>query len=281
MTPITRQDILAHQAVVPWSTQHQVEQDLLLCRAMVALFDDTFLSAQIAMRGGTLLHKVHLAPPSRYSEDIDLVVVGTRPEEHVRLAVRRVLADVLGTPKASVWDTIKLALRNTVKPSRVLRMTYSLPSIIEPGRMLDIVVEANVTERKPHLSVVEIPFSFPFRDKPVQTRIKGYDIHEMLGTKLRAMFQRKRGRDLFDLYWALTKSQSPIDPSGIIESFQHYMKQEGTKAGRAAFVGILEAHLKDRGFCSDMEPLLRHGISYDPQSAGSFIKANLLSLLPE
>jgi hypothetical protein len=95
------------------------------------------------------------------------VVVGTRPEEHIRRAVRRVLTDVLGTPKASVWDTIKLALRNTVKPSRVLRMTYSIPSIIESGRMLDIVVEANVTERKPHLSVVEIPFSFPFRDKPV------------------------------------------------------------------------------------------------------------------
>ncbi len=281
MTPITRQDILAHQAVVPWSAQHQVEQDLLLCRAMVALFDDAFLSAQIAMRGGTLLHKVHLAPASRYSEDIDLVVVGTRPEEHIRRAIRRVLADVLGAPKTSAWDTLKLALRNTVKPSRVLRMTYSLPSIIEPGRMLDIVVEANVTERKPHLSVVQIPFSFPFRDKPVQTQIKGYDIHEMLGTKLRAMFQRKRGRDLFDLYWALTKSTSAVDPSGIIESFQHYMKQEGTKAGRAEFVGILEAHLKDRGFCSDMEPLLRSGISYDPQSAGSFIKANLLSLLPE
>ena len=264
MTPITRQDILAHQAVVPWAAQYQVEQDLLLCRAMVALFDDTFLSSQVAMRGGTLLHKVHLAPPSRYSEDIDLVVVGTRPEEHVRRGIRRVLADVLGTPKASVWDTIKLALRNTVKPSRMLRMTYSLPSIIEPGRMLDIVVEANVTERKPHLSVVEIPFSFPFRDKPVQTRIKGYDIHEMLGTKLRAMFQRKRGRDLFDLYWALTKSASPVDPSGIIESFQHYMKQEGTKAGRAKFVGILEAHLKDRGFCSDMELLLRHGITSKP-----------------
>ena len=83
------------------------------------------------------------------------------------------------------------------------------------------------------------------------------------------------------MYWALTKSLSPVDPSAIIESFQHYMKQEGTQAGRAAFVGILEARLKDRGFCSDMEPLLRNGISYDPQSAGSFIKANLLSLLPE
>jgi predicted nucleotidyltransferase component of viral defense system len=229
MTPITRQDILAYQVVVPWAAQYQVEQDLLLCQSMVALFDDAFLSSQIAMRGGTLLHKVHLAPPARYSEDIDLVVVGTRPEGHIRRAIRRVLTDVLGEPKTSVWGSIRLALRNAVRPSRVLQMTYSLPSIIEPGRMLDIVVEANVTERKPHRAVVEIPFGFPFRDKPVQTRIKGYEIHEMLGTKMRAMFQRKRGRDLFDLYWALTKSSKPIDPSAIIESFQYYLKQEGTK----------------------------------------------------
>ena len=132
MTPITRQDILTHQAVVPWSAQYQVEQDLLLCRAMVALFDDEFLSSQIAMRGGTLLHKVHLAPASRYSEDIDLVV-GNRPEEHIRRAIRRVLAEVLGPPKASVLGTLTLAIRNAVKPSNVLRMTYSLPSIIGPA----------------------------------------------------------------------------------------------------------------------------------------------------
>lgn len=281
MTPITRQDILAHQAIVPWAAQYQVEQDLLLCRAMVALFDDKFLSSQIAMRGGTLLHKVHLAPAARYSEDIDLVVVGTRPADHIRRAIRRVLSDVLGTPKASVWDTLALAIRNTVKPSRVLRMTYSARSIIEPNRTLEIVVEANVTERKPHRAVVEMPFSFPFRDKPVQTHVKGFDIHEMLGTKMRAMFQRKRGRDLFDLYWALTKSPTPVDAAAIIASFEHYLKQEDTKAGRTEFIGILDDHLKDRGFCSDTEPLLRSGITYDPQSAGRYIKANLLSLLPD
>jgi predicted nucleotidyltransferase component of viral defense system len=280
MTPITRQDILAHQAVVPWAAQYQVEQDLLLCRAMVALFDDKFLSSQVAMRGGTLLHKVHLAPPARYSEDIDLVVVGTRPADHIRRAIRRVLTDVLGMPKASVWDTIALAIRNTVKPSRVLRMTYSARSIIEPNRTLEIVVEANVTERKPHRTVVEMPFSFPFRDKLVQASVKGFDIHEMLGTKMRAMFQRKRGRDLFDLYWALTKSPTPVDPAAIIASFEHYLKQEGTKAGRAEFIGILDDHLKDRGFCSDMQPLLRTDITYDPQAAGKYVKTHLLNLLP-
>ena len=280
MIPITRQDILAHQAVVPWVAQYQVEQDLLLCRAMVALFDDKFLNSQIAMRGGTLLHKVHLAPPARYSEDIDLVVVGTRPPDHIRRAIRRVLTDVLGMPKASVWGTLALAIRNTVKPSRVLRMTYSTRSIIEPNRMLDIVVEANVTERKPHRAVVEMPFSFPFREKPVQTHVKGFDIHEMLGTKMRAMFQRKRGRDLFDLYWALTKSPTPVDPAAIIASFDHYLKQEGTKVGRAEFIRILDGHLKDRGFCSDMLPLLRTDITYDPQAAGKYLKTHLLNLLP-
>ena len=54
-TPITRRDVIAHQSVVPWPSQIQVEQDLLLCRAMAVLFADKFLQGQIAMRGGTLL----------------------------------------------------------------------------------------------------------------------------------------------------------------------------------------------------------------------------------
>jgi len=45
-------------------------------------------------------------------------------------------------------------------------------------------------------------------------------------------------------------------------------------------VGILESHLADRGFCFDMEPLLRVGLEYDPQEAGAYVKARLLNLLP-
>ena len=71
------------------------------------------------------------------------------------------------------------------------------------------------------------------------------------------------------------------DPSAIIASFEHYLKQEGTTAGRAEFIGILDNHLKDRGFCSDMEPLLRTDVHYDPQAAGRYIKTHLLNLLPE
>ncbi|MGH7977192.1 MAG: nucleotidyl transferase AbiEii/AbiGii toxin family protein [Limisphaerales bacterium] len=280
MTPITRRDILAHQSVVPWPNLFQVEQDLLLCRAMAALFEDSFLQSQIAMRGGTLLHKVYLTPPARYSEDIDLVVVGNRPEGHIRKALNRVLRDVLGTPKQSVWGNLKLAIRNTVKPSRVLRMTYAIPSLAETGKTLEIVIEANVTERTPYRPVVKIPFEFPFQDSTVKAQVNGYDIHEMLGTKLRALFQRRRGRDLFDLYWALTLAKPSVVPAKIIESFEHYLRLERSVAGRAEFIAILDGHLADRGFCSDMNPLLRTGITYVPQQAGEYVKTKLLKLLP-
>jgi predicted nucleotidyltransferase component of viral defense system len=106
MTPLTLQDVLAHQASVPWPELYQVEQDLLLSLSMRAIFDDPFLSAQVAMRGGTVLHKIHLAPAARYSEDIDLVVVGERPEGHIRKALMRVLRPVLGREKSSAWATL-------------------------------------------------------------------------------------------------------------------------------------------------------------------------------
>jgi len=141
-------------------------------------------------------------------------------------------------------------------------------------------VEANVTERKPHRPVIKIPFEFPFQDAVVSTQVNGYDIHEMLGTKMRALFQRRRGRDLFDLYWALTRAKPAVVPAEIIKSFQHYLKLEGSVAGRAEFTALLDAHLADRGFGSDMDPLLRAGITYDSQEAGTYVKTKLLTLLP-
>jgi predicted nucleotidyltransferase component of viral defense system len=278
----THRDIIAHQAEVLWPNQRQVEQDLLLCRTMTALFNDDFLKTQIAMRGGTLLHKIHLAPPSRYSEDIDLVVIGDRPDDHIAKSVKRVLAGVLGRPVNSVWETVKLAVRNAVKPSRVLRVTFRVSSIADPrGMPLEIVVEANVTERRSHRPVAVLPFNYQFRDQNISTAINVFEIHEMLGTKMRALFQRQRGRDLFDLYWALTESKTPVNPMEIIESFQYYMQQEGTIAWRDEFVGILKNHLSDRGFLKDMNPLLRTGISYNPLLAGDYIIKNLLNLLPD
>lgn len=278
MIAMTRQDILAHRKLVPWTEIHQVEQDLLLCLAMIALFSDPFLGAHIAMRGGTVLHKVHLAPASRYSEDIDLVVVSDRPEEHIRAAIKRVLLPVLGKHRKDAWEWVKLAIRNAASPSRVLRLEYELPSIAEPGRLLKLKIEANVTERVPYLPIVKLPFSVPFQDQNRSTELVSYDLNEMMGTKMRALFQRRAGRDLFDLYWALEGKTA--DAKIIIDAFLHYMRAERKKVSRAAFLAALDQHLQTPGFRTDMTSLLRTDLSYDVDKAGRLVRERLLMALP-
>jgi predicted nucleotidyltransferase component of viral defense system len=283
MTPLTLQDVLAHQASVPWPELYQVEQDLLLSLSMRAIFEDPFLSGQVAMRGGTVLHKVHLAPASRYSEDIDLVAVGARPEGHIRKALMRVLRPVLGKEQSSAWATLRLAVRNAAKPSRILRCIYKVPSVAAPERELTVEVETNVSERLPRYALQRLPFALDFRGQRLKSTLVSYNINEMLGTKMRALFQRKKGRDLFDLYWALTtESALPVTVDDVVSAFQHYMREENTKVPRAEFVEHLRSCVGDRaGFCSDMTPLLRKGLDYDPRKAGSYVESQVLARLPE
>jgi predicted nucleotidyltransferase component of viral defense system len=56
-----------------WTEDSQVEQDLVICRALVEIFSLDATARTLAFRGGTALHKLHLPPTERYSEDIDLV----------------------------------------------------------------------------------------------------------------------------------------------------------------------------------------------------------------
>lgn len=84
---INRTAITQWNRIVPWNDNAQVEQDLIISRALVAIFSDEFLASQLAFRGGTALHKLYLSPQPRYSEDIDLVQIASGPikTNHVQI----------------------------------------------------------------------------------------------------------------------------------------------------------------------------------------------------
>lgn len=71
--------ITAWRKKAPWQEDFQVEQDLVIERAIMLIFDDPYLKSRLAFRGGTALHKLYLAPAARYSEDIDLVQITAEP----------------------------------------------------------------------------------------------------------------------------------------------------------------------------------------------------------
>lgn len=124
---ITLQEIIPWRATAPWANDLMVEQDYLLSQAVELIFKDQNLSRQLAMRGGTVLHKGHLAPSSRYSEDIDLVLVANRSHKGIREDLTAVLKPLLGLPVESLETTVRLAVRNLVSKSKIARLVY--PSI--------------------------------------------------------------------------------------------------------------------------------------------------------
>jgi len=96
---IPRGYIDAWRGHAPWRSDAMVEQDLIICRNLAAIFSHPELSRLLAFRGGTALHKLFFHPPRRYSEDIDLVQLDPQPIGAVFNAVREALGQVLGEPQ--------------------------------------------------------------------------------------------------------------------------------------------------------------------------------------
>ncbi len=95
---IPRDYITEWRAEAPWVQDSQVEQDLVISRALVEIFSHSLLSKSLAFRGGTALYKLHIRPAARYSEDIDLVQIEVEPAGPVMEALREVLDPWLGKP---------------------------------------------------------------------------------------------------------------------------------------------------------------------------------------
>ena len=65
---ITRQAIIEWQEYAPWIDMRQVEQDLIISRALTEIYSDEYLASRLAFRGGTMLNRYYFSPPARYSE---------------------------------------------------------------------------------------------------------------------------------------------------------------------------------------------------------------------
>jgi predicted nucleotidyltransferase component of viral defense system len=262
---IPRDFITEWRAQAPWVQDFQVEQDLVISRALVAIFSDPVLHEALAFRGGTALYKLHLKPPARYSEDIDLVQTKTEPAGPMMDALRAVLDPWLGKPR---WK----------QTEGRITFLYRFDSEDAPPVSLRLKVEANTRE---HFSVYGLrTFAFGVESSWFEgtCEIENYELDELLGTKLRALYQRKQGRDLFDLAVALGGGQA--DPRRIVEVFQRYMDNEGHQVSRAQFEENFALKMEDALFLADISPLLAADYRWEPEAAAPLITSRLLPLLP-
>jgi predicted nucleotidyltransferase component of viral defense system len=238
-----------------------VEQNLVISRALVAIFSHPLLAGSLAFRGGTALYKLHLKP-ARYSEDIDLVQINAEPAGPVMTALREVLDPWLGRPQ---WK----------QSEGRITFFYRFDSEDAPPLRLRLKVEINSREHFTVFGIARAPFSVSSRWFEGTAEFGTYTLDELLGTKMRALYQRKKSRDLFDLGTALATGETDADR--IVGAFSAYMDHGGHHVTRAQFEQNLEVKLNDPQFNADIGPLLAQGYRWDANEAAEIVRTQLIS----
>lgn len=262
---IPKDFITEWRAQAPWITDRQVEQDLLISRALVELFSRPAIASTLAFRGGTALYKLHFTPAARYSEDIDLVQTQKGSIGPVLDAIHEALDGWLGEPK---WKQSE---------GRVT-LSYRFDSEDLPPVRLKLKVEINTNEHFTVYGLKAHRFEVSSRWFSGAANLSTYELDELMGTKLRALYQRKKGRDLFDLGLALKRSG--VSPSRIVEVFSRYMAEAKATVTRAQFQQNLSAKKSDPVFSADMTPLLASGHEWNFDDAYELVSRELVDRLP-
>lgn len=243
-----------------WQMAQQVEQDLVISRALVDLYNHPEISQALVFRGGTALNKLFINPPSRYSEDIDFVQQKAGPIGSTIDAIRETLHPWLGTPK---WKMTQ----------RSAKLIYPYETIENSPAKLKI--EINTTEHFQVLPLRVTPFSVTSAWFTGKANIVTYEINELIATKLRALYQRRKGRDLFDLWYVV--KHNLVDLDVVFDIFQKYCAYNKVTISGDAFISSLAQKRDNRDFKSDMKVLLPSKFEWRFEEAYSFVLNHVIS----
>lgn len=243
---IPQAHIQAWREHAPWPNPAQVEQDLIICRALCDLFNAPALVGKIAFRGGTAIHKLLFKQPLRYSEDIDLVQTQAEPIGPTVDAIRDALA----------W----LGKCNREQAGHSMHLVFRFSPESAPQATLKLKVEINTREHDVVLGYRRYPFAVASDWYSAQAELVSFAPEELFGTKLRALLQRRKNRDLFDLHHGLL--QLDIDTDKLVACLDHYLALEGHPISRAEAEERMLKKLT-RSLTEDIEPLLPVGVRFD------------------
>lgn len=215
------------------------------------------------MRGGTCIHKLHLTAPLRYSEDLDYV--------------RRTHSGI--GPYLNALREIVSAIG--FREHHVVRTADKVDLIVDSDstdglRRIRVKVEINVREIDPCFARTTIPYRVSSGWWSGEARISTFQVEELMGTKLRALYQRRKGRDLFDLWHVLT--EMGVDDDRIIKAFNHYMG--GAAFDYKALADNLADKIGENDFRADLNELVATPpAGYELTSAADVVMERLGSRL--
>ena len=243
--------ITAWGVLHPWPTREQIEQDMLLSKAICDIFNNNTLADELVFRGGTALNKLVLKEPYRYSEDLDFI----RTNPGGIGMIMRELTD-LG---------IESDYQVKTKIGQFPKVYWYTKT--QTGRDLKIKIEINTYERVSALPIATVKYSIRSDWYTSEADVKVIQCEEIAATKLRALYQRSKGRDLFDLWILIT--EVGVDSAKVLDAFSVY-RPDGYTEKKAIL--NLEEKIHNNGFRSDIDNLISKKITnYYPEIAAKMV----------
>ncbi len=209
---IAKQDI-ADRAAAWRLTAEVVEKDYVLGWLLVAIAEHPVTSATWVFKGGTSIKKCVLET-HRFSEDLDFSLLPSAPYDD--LGLRRILGEIgaLASERSGILfptdQTTLHAHRNKQgRPTFEGRIGYRGPRAFPgwPRVLIDLTNDEPVVD-PPVLRAI----SHPYPDAPdVEIRVRCYSLEELIAEKTRALLERSRPRDLYDVVYLLDNLASGVD----------------------------------------------------------------------
>lgn len=155
-------------------------------------------------------------------------------------------------------------------------MTYRFESEFSPIQNMRLKIEINTREHFTELGLVKIPFNVNSRWFKGSCEISTYQLEELIGTKLRALYQRSKGRDLYDQYQALKKIPE-LNTTKVIQCYHAYMKlSENPIPSKEMYIKNIEEKMANPEFTGDTIGLIRPEENWNSDDAYKLIKKEIL-----
>jgi predicted nucleotidyltransferase component of viral defense system len=231
------------------------ELDYRLVHALRAIYTDPFLRDRLYLKGGTALNKFYLPGTSRLSVDLDFNAVGSKEQV---LQERTAIGEAIAAALEQQDSSYDLTYRGRYDQLTV----YARFSPLSGTARQRLKVEVSFIERFAILGRVEHPLvPAPF-DEPLA--VNTYHLEELTSTKLRALYDRRKGRDIYDLFRIadLDLSQAAVRKMVIYYFYRAYKVFH-----YPTFVSNVELKIAERGFRDDVRALIRHGTELDWETA--------------
>lgn len=191
-------------------------------------------SGDIFFKGGTALHLIYKAP--RFSEDLDFTV--ELKEKDFLKFVQEIFKTL------SKKEAIEFKERKSVAGKRFL--LTAKPVVLPYKTFVDIDFSFREKVLTPQKSIIETDYPILFT-----SYVYHLSKDELFAEKIRALLTRTKGRDLYDLWYLMTKGVR-IDKGLVKEKLKYYHLE---KIGRQKILEKIRQFSK-KDFVLDVRPFV-------------------------